>query len=496
MLASSFLITFQAILPEVFIGISLSFLIVFGSFLSTTKKKRYPILILSSNWLSFLVLVLCSFLVINNNISFCSCFNGSLIFDFITVWVKFFLLVFSSFCILVSFRYLNSFGIYAFEYNLFILFAVIGIMLIVSSNDLVFIYISIELQSLSLYTIASFKRGSAFSTEAGLKYFILGAFSSGLLLFGSSLIYGLIGTTNFEDISRLLVLADSDTFFVYKGIVLGLAFLLFGLLFKLAAAPFHVWSPDVYEGSPTTVSTFFAVVPKVVLLAVLVKVLFIPFYDFLDFWYPLIVFSSVFSMFLSSFVAIYQRKLKRFIAYSSIGHVGYMIIGVSCVSLEGLQAVFIYVFIYTFMSLNLWTVILSLERKKKGLDLYISQLNGLSQTNLVLSLTFSISMFSAMGLPPLAGFLAKMYIFLAAFSSSLFILGFIGVFCSVVSAYYYLRFVKVLFFDQVKSVSNYNRICYQKSLVLGISFFIVLLFFLYPTFLLVISHNLSISILA
>jgi NADH-quinone oxidoreductase subunit N len=277
--------------------------------------------------------------------------------------------------------------------------------------------------------------------------------------------------------------------------VIGLVFLLFGLLFKIAAVPFHVWAPDVYEGSPTSVATFFAVVPKMVLLTVLLRVLLVPFYDLLDVWSFVIILSSLLSMVFSSIVALYQKRLKRFLAYSSIGHVGYLLIGVSCVSLEGIQAVFFYIIIYSIMSINLWTILLSLEQKKIGLNLFISQLGGLSQTNLFLSLTIAVSMFSALGLPPIAGFFAKMQIFLAAMASSLYLLGIIGVLSSVIGAFYYLRFVKILFFDPPTNVSRYVRIDYPKAIIISLTFFIITFIFIHPTPLLILTHSLSLELI-
>jgi proton-translocating NADH-quinone oxidoreductase chain N len=406
--------------------------------------------------------------------------------------VKVFLLAAAICCISASFNYLKVERLNAFEYFILLLIAIVGMMLIVSSYDLISMYLAIEMQSLSLYVLAAFKKNSAFSTEAGLKYFILGAFSSGLILFGSSMVYGFTGSTNFEDIARLCTGTYSSMDAVGSGILVGLAFIASGLLFKLAAAPFHMWSPDVYEGAPTIVSMFFAIMPKIVILGLILRLFLFSFYDFMASWQQIFILCSFASMLVGAFGALQQKKVKRLLAYSSIGHIGYMLIGVATGTLEGIQGLLVYIAIYMVMSLNIWTVILSLEfQGKPGRVTYLTDFVSMSKINPLMSITVALGLFSMAGVPPLAGFCAKMYVFFSAMEGSMYTLAIVGVLTSCVGAYYYIRLIKIMFFEKSVTWNLYAPLDREKSLLLAFTTLFIMFFFAYPNPLLIVTHKMA-----
>jgi NADH-quinone oxidoreductase subunit N len=394
----------------------------------------------------------------NNNFTNIIIFNNLLVIDSFVSIMKMFL-VFSTFCcILSSLQYFKKENINYFEYVILLMFSTIGLMFFVSSYDLVSMYFALEVQSLSFYILASIKKDSAFSVESGLKYFIIGAFSSGLLLFGISLIYGLAGTTNFENLSKLfigfncLTSLDGLNFFINSlenRLVLGIIFILVGLLFKLTAVPFHMWAPDVYEGAPTPVSMLFASVPKIGVFIMLIKICFFIFYDIIFLWQFICLICALLSIVIGTLATLNQYKIKRFLAYSSISHVGFLLLGLSVGTIEGIQSLLFYLILYTVMALNVWSIVLSLEIQDKNHKRlkYITDLQGLIQSNPVLGYFFLINMFSMSGIPPLAGFFSKAYIFFAALEGSLNILVIIGILFSIISAFYYIRFIKIIFFD-------------------------------------------------
>ena len=344
-------------------------------------------------------------------------------------------------------------------------------MVMASANDLISLYLRLELQSLAAYVIAAFHRDDVKSTEAGLKYFVLGALSSGMLLYGASLVYGFTGTVSFPGIVTAL---NGPTSF---GIVLGIVFVAAGVAFKLAAVPFHMWTPDVYEGSPTPVTAFFGSAPKVAAMAMTVRVFIGAFPDVTAVWQQIIVFVSIASMALGSFAAIGQRNIKRLMAYSSIGNVGYALIGLAAGSEEGVRGVIVYMVIYLAMTLGAFAVLLSLRRKDTMFET-IDDLSGLSHTHPWLAFCLAAMMFSLACIPPLAGFFAKFYVFAAAIQAGLVTLAVVGVVTSVVGAFYYLRLVKVMYFDEAKA--PYERIAPGSAIVLGVSSAVVVLFFLVP----------------
>ena len=370
-------------------------------------------------------------------------FGGMFVTDAFAVFAKTLVYIGSAVAILISGKYLSEHGIAKFEYPILVLFATLGMLIMISANNLMSLYVGLELQSLSLYVLAAMNRDRLRSTEAGLKYFVLGALSSGMLLYGVSLIYGFAGTTDFDVLAETLK-GDGG---ISIGVIVGLVFLLAGLAFKVSAVPFHMWTPDVYEGSPTPVTAFFAAAPKVAAMALLVRVLINGFPGMFVEWQQVIVFISIASMLVGSFVALVQTNIKRLMAYSSIGHIGYALVGVAAGTQDGVEAVLIYLAIYLTMTLGAFAAILTM-RRNDGMVENIEDLAGLSTTNLPMATAISIFMFSLAGIPLLAGFFGKWFIFLAAVKAGLLPLAIIGFLASVVACYYYLRIVKVMFFDE------------------------------------------------
>ncbi len=403
-------------------------------------------------------------------------FNDMFIVDDFTVFVKVLVLIASCLSIIIAQDYLESQGMARFEYTVLILFATLGMLMMVSANDLMALYLGLELQSLSLYVIATFQRNDLRSAEAGLKYFVLGAVASGLLLYGSSLVYGFAGTTSFDALSAAFGNLDGEPPAV--GLVVGIVFILAGLAFKVSAVPFHMWTPDVYEGAPTPVTAFFAIAPKIAAIALFLRVTVGPFGDLVAQWQQVIILISIASMILGAFAAIGQNNIKRLMAYSSIGHVGYALIGLAVGNEVGVRGVLIYMTIYLFMNVGVFACILCMRRREKMI-VEISDLAGLSKTNPVMAFAMAIFMFSMAGIPPLAGFFGKLYVFLAAVDAGLYALAIIGVLTSVVGAYYYLRIVKLMYFDDVAEPMDRTMGREVRFVMLGTSV-LVLLFFLYP----------------
>ncbi|HKD56937.1 MAG TPA: NADH-quinone oxidoreductase subunit NuoN, partial [Hyphomicrobiaceae bacterium] len=361
-----------------------------------------------------------------------------------------------------------------FEYPVLVLLATAGMMMMISANDLIALYLGLELQNLALYVVAAIRRDDVRSSEAGLKYFVLGALSSGMLLYGASLIYGFTGSTSFAAIAAA---AKATTAATDIGLIVGLVFLLVGIAFKISAVPFHMWTPDVYEGAPTPVATFFAVAPKTAAMALLMRVTLGAFAGVGPQWQQVMSVLAIASMGLGAFAAIGQTNIKRLLAYSAIGNVGYALIGLAAGSPQGAQGVVIYMAIYVAMTLGAFACVLAM-RRPSGMVEEIEELAGLAQTNLGLATVFGIVMFSLAGIPPLAGFFAKFYVFSAAVKEGLWPLAVLGVLASVVGAYYYVRIVKVMFFDEAKE--KFLAVPMRAGLIMGITSLFVLLYVLWP----------------
>jgi len=404
-------------------------------------------------------------------------FGGLFVVDRFSDFMKGLVLLASATAIVMSLRFFEQARSLRFEYPVLMLFATLGMLMMISADDLIALYLGLELQSLSLYVIAAFRRDSLRSTEAGLKYFVLGALSSGMLLYGASMIYGFAGTTGFADLARVLAEETHDGALPSTGIVVGLVFLLAGLAFKVAAVPFHMWTPDVYEGAPTPVTAFFASAPKVAAMALFVRVMTGPFADLSVQWTQIVVFISIASMVLGAFAAIVQTNIKRLMAYSSIGHVGYALVGLAVGSAEGIGGVLIYMTIYLFMNVGTFAVILSMRANGRLVE-GINDLSGLSKTRPVMAAALAVMMFSMAGIPPFAGFFGKFFIFKAAVDAGLIPLAVVGVLTSVVAAFYYLRIVKIIYFDEAGD--QFEPMTAQARLVLGVASVFVGAFFLFP----------------
>jgi NADH-quinone oxidoreductase subunit N len=397
--------------------------------------------------------------------------GGSFIVDGFAKYMKILALLGSGATIALSTDYLRREGIDRFEYPILILLSSLGMLMMISANDLIGLYLGLELQSLSAYVIASFHRDHVRSTEAGLKYFVLGALSSGMLLYGASLVYGFTGTVSFPGIATALEGASGT------GAVLGLVFVAAGVAFKISAVPFHMWTPDVYEGSPTPVTAFFASAPKVAAMAMTVRVFIGAFPTILAQWQQIVIFIAIASMLLGSFAAIGQRNIKRLMAYSSIGNVGYALIGLAAGTPEGIQGVIVYMAIYLAMTLGGFACILAMRRGNVMFE-NIEDLSGLARTHPGLAFAFAAMLFSLAGIPILAGFFAKFYVFAAAIRAGLVTLAVIGVVTSVVGAYYYVRIVKIMYFDEPQPA--FEPIPAGVQVVLAVTTFIILVFWLVP----------------
>lgn len=453
------------ILPEIFISLSIMFLLLLGVY----KKNSSNIV----HNLAVGFLLITGILIFNNpldqNISL---FNDGYIVDNLSSFMKILTILGGAFVLSISTRYLKIFKIFLIEYPVLILSSILGMMVMISSNDLMVFYIGLELQSLALYVLASFNRDQLKSSKSGLKYFVLSALSSGLLLYGCSLIYGFSGSTNFNVIGDAMNSSD-------YGLTFGIVFILVGLAFKISAVPFHMWAPDVYEGSPTAVTLFFAIVPKVAALTVFIRFLYIPFVNMTNQWQPILIFLSIASMIFGAIAAIGQNNLKRLIAYSSIGHMGYALAGLSTGSNEGIQSSIVYMSIYLVINLAFFSCLLMLKRN----DVYyetVDDLSGLSKNHPILSLSLLAILFSLAGIPPLAGFFAKFYIFKAVIEQSMYFLAIVGLLSTVIAAFYYLKIIKVIYFDKEKEGYDTDHNIWLKG-SLTFSTLLILLYFIFPS---------------
>src|SRR5437868_10267702 len=397
-------------------------------------------------------------------------FGGSFIVDDFARFLKITALIGSVATLVLSAEFLSDPSRRIFEYAILVLLSTLGMMVLISAGDLIALYLGLELMSLALYVVAASNRDNAKSTEAGLKYFVLGALSSGMLLYGASLVYGFTGTVSFAGVAAAVKTGS-------VGVVFGLVFLLAGLCFKISAVPFHMWTPDVYEGAPTPVTAFFASAPKVAALAVFTRVTLTAFPGILLQWQQIVVFVAIASMALGSFAAIGQTNIKRLMAYSSIGHMGFALVGLAAGTAEGAQGVLIYVAIYVSMTLGTFAIILAMKRKGQAVE-SLSDFAGLSQTNPTLAFFMAMLLFSLAGVPPLAGFFAKYYVFVAAIKSGLFTLAVIGVLASVVGAYYYLYIIKLMYFDEPTGAVEPARP--ELRLVLAVAGLFNILYVVYP----------------
>lgn len=470
-------------LPELFLAVASMALLMFGAFRGESPRASLDVRLGAPaaanarivSWLGVAILIVTGLLVASLPVQRVSIFSDMFVSDAFADFSKLLILIGSALTLVIAIDYNEREDMGRFEYAVLILFSTLGMMLMVSANDLISLYLGLELQSLSLYVVAAFRRDSAMSTEAGLKYFVLGALASGMYLYGASLVYGFAGTTSFQALAAIISEQAGDP---PLGLIFGLVFIAASLAFKVSAAPFHMWTPDVYQGAPTPVTAFFSAAPKIAATMLLVRVMIQPFGTIVAEWQQIVIAISVLSMLLGAFAAINQVSIKRLMAYSSIGHIGYALIGLAAGDENGVRGVLVYMAIYLFMNVATFVVILCMRRNGKMVE-QISDLAGLSKTQPVLAAALAVAMFSMAGIPPLAGFFSKLYVFLAAVSAGLYTLAVIGVLTSVVSAFYYLRVVKVMYFDE--PVAAFDRPVGAKlGVVLAITTLFTLLFFVYP----------------
>ena len=457
------------VLPEVCLALMAMGLLMFGVFRGDKSAA-------SCSWLAVFALLLTGLVMALLPVNADLAFGGQFVVDQFARFMKWLVIIASALAVIMSINYNAREGIERFEFPVLILFASLGMLLMVSANDLISLYVGLELQSLSLYVIAAFRRDSSKSSEAGLKYFVLGALSSGMLLYGASMIYGFSGTTRFDTLSNLFTGPSPDP---GVGVIVGLVFLLAGLAFKVSAVPFHMWTPDVYEGAPTPVTSFFAVAPKVAAIALLVRTMVGPFGELFDQWQQIIIFISIASMVLGALAAIWQKNLKRLLAYSSIGHIGYALVGLAAGSEEGIRGIGVYMAIYLAMNVGTFCCVLSMRRQGvlvEGID----DLAGLGRNHPMMSAAMAIFMFSMAGIPPLAGFFGKFYVFMAAVNEGLYTLAIVGLLTSVIGAFYYLRIIKVMYFDEPED--SFDRLPAREiGLIMMVMGVFTLFFFIYPS---------------
>lgn len=432
---------FLIALPEGFLAVSAMAILLIGAFRTPNSGGLFV-----STLLSVVAIVIVSLIVLFGVPSHRTVeFDGLFVSDYFSIYIKVLLSLSAILCLFLSVRYNVKNNIDRFEYPVLFLLSVTGMFVMISANDFLTLYLGLELQSLSLYVLAAFERDRSRSTEAGLKYFVLGALSSGMLLFGISYVYGFLGSTSFDALSQRLISSHDGQTIV---LIVGMVFISVALAFKCSAVPFHMWAPDVYEGAPTPVTAFFSITPKIAALALFTRVMIGPFGALAEQWASIIWIMSFLSMILGSYAAINQTNIKRMMAYSSIGHVGYVLMGLVAASPEGIQALIVYLTIYLFMSVGVFAVILTMERDGVYVE-KIDDLAGLSKFKPLSAAALAIFMFSMAGIPPLAGFLSKLAIFMSAINASLYVLATVGVITSVVGTFYYLRIIKIMYFDEV-----------------------------------------------
>jgi len=486
------------ILPEVFLAITATVLLGYGTILSKLGSQVSQLT--KINWLTIITLLFSGVLLIEQ-LGFVSSNQvlvggGFLVANEFIIGIKLILVLSSALVLILGLKSQVEDKMLDYEFSQLILLSTLGMMLLVGSGDLIMLYLAIELLSLSFYVLASIKRHSQHSTEAGLKYFLLGALSSGLLLFGMALVYAFTGATSFVAISEFLWYSSSST-----EILIGVTFIIIALLFKLAAAPFHMWAPDVYEGSPTIVTAFFAIVPKIGTLGVLILLLTGPFLSLFNELQPILLFSACLSLIVGSVGALNQAKMKRLLAYSAISHIGFLLVGLLPNSLLGIHACFVYICLYIVMSFNTFAFVLANFRHGN----FITQLSGLSRQNPILAFTFAFTLLSIAGVPPLAGFYSKYLVLLQAVNNEFFGVALIGIICSCIAGFYYLRIIRWMFFKHdltfhLKDIgdalypSNTNvSVSLVQSLILGSTLFIILTFLVYPTPFLTFSQSIIFS---
>ncbi len=476
-----------ALYPEFFLILVISGLIAFLVVLDQFYNYK---LLLSS--ITAKILIACLFLtliLLNNLTGDFFVFNNLLIVDNFTILIKNISLISLIFIIFISIEYIKHENFFKYEYFLLLGLAALGMLTIISSNDLITMYLGIEIQSLCFYILATIKIYNNFSTEAGLKYFILGAFSSGMLLFGSSFIYGSLGTTNFSEM-KLLFNNFSELTDNPKSLILGILFVIVAILFKIGAVPFHMWLPDVYEGVPTIVTALYSIVPKIAIFALFVRLNISLFYENSYFIEPVLLYSGLLSIVVGTLGALYQSKIKRLLAYSAISHIGFLLIAYSSFDSWSIFSLFFYLIVYIIISINIFTVLLTLRKVDNNLKIKkINEIVVLFKSNALLAINFCLILFSIAGIPPLVGFYSKFYVFISAIKSEYYFVVIIAAVFSVIASMYYIRLIKLMFFKNFNYWTFFHEVPKRESLILSSIFFFNLLFFCYPEILVISVYN-------
>ena len=476
---------FELIIPEFFLTTILLILLLFGVFYK--KNQNIQKILIIKNITTIIIYLLLILLILTLNIPNISnnLLNGVLLVNNFTQFIKVILILSTIICFLIQKKYLIQQKINSYEINILMLIALLGLMLLISSNHFITLYLSIELQSLSFYILTSTQKKSVLSVEAGLKYFILGSIASGFILYGCSIIYVIIGSLNFNHIFLTLSNINFiDNIDILMSLSYGFIFILIGLVFKIGAAPFHFWLPDVYEGAPNNISSFFAIVPKIAFIGILIRLFFDVFFHISYFFELFFYVIAFFSMLIGALSSLQQKKIKRLLAYSSISHVGFILIGFTSNMLNTIPFILLYIIIYIITSINLWTSYLSLNINHKPIK-YLTDLSNIYTINKLLAFIIILNIFSLAGIPPLAGFFSKLFIFFSAIKNNYFSLVFFGIFISIISSFYYLKIIKIIFFEKILRKLYISKISKLQSIVLTINTQFIVFLFIFPNIILV-----------
>jgi NADH-quinone oxidoreductase subunit N len=476
---------FEILIPEFFLTTILLILLLFGVFYKNNQNNQKILIIKNLNtiiiYLLLILLILTSNIYnISNNVM-----NGVLVINNFTQFIKIILIICTIICFLIQQKYIIQQKINAYEINILMLISLLGLMVLISSNHFITLYLAIELQSLSFYILTASQKKSILSVEGALKFFILGSIASGFILFGSSILYVITGSLNFNNIFLLLSNVNYiENIDLLLGILYGLIFIVIGILFKIGAAPFHFWLPDVYEGAPNNITSFFAIVPKIAFIGILIRFFFDIFYHISFFFETFFYIISLLSMLIGSLAALQQKKIKRLLAYSSISHVGFILIGFTSNMLNNIPYILLYVIIYIIMSINLWTSYLSLNINHKPVK-YLTDLSNIFTINKLIAIIIILNIFSLAGIPPLAGFFSKLFIFFSAIKNNYFSIVFFAVIISIISSFYYLKIIKIIYFEKIVKKIFISKINKIQSIILLINTQFIVLLFVFPNILLV-----------
>lgn len=490
-----YLYNFNVLYLEIFLTLFVVVLVIFNIAFEKISSTKRLILIEPNVYLILLLFGLSIILVNNNSIDLILTVNNTFYNDLLTSNVKIITLIFLILVIFISVDYITKKNIISYEYFLIMLLSIIGLFLLISSNNLLSIYISLELMSLSFYLLAAIKRNSEYSTEAAFKYFMLGALASAIMLFSFSYLYGITGITNIEDLSKLLLNIQNQSQIEYSILYVNLFLFISALLFKLGVAPFHMWLPDVYEGSVTSITSFFAIIPKIIILSVIIKIFLFNFYDFTTEIQHFLVIFSLISVLIGSITGLAQKKVKRLFAYSTIGHTGYIILALSTNSLEGIHSIYLYIIIYMIMSVVLFSIILNTRTIRNHIQIkYLNEFVGFSKSNPIIAMTLTIVLFSMAGIPPLAGFFSKFYVFSSAILANYYLASIVIILISVISAVYYIYLIKIIYFDNTDYWTLTDEYSKSTTIIMSTLTIFIVLFFIYPSYLLNFSYYLTIQL--